>query len=577
VAAAAAVTVMAVLAAVFLARRGEAPVTEVQAPTIAVLPFENQGTVDDEFFVDGVTDEIIARLSNISGLGVISRRSAMHYKETDKTIGEIARELKVNYVLEGTVRWDRSASPERVRITPQLIRVSDDTNIWASTYERDMTDIFALQTDIATQVAKALDVTLMDRERQALASRPTQNMEAYQAFLRGVEQLDAADFSRESFELGVRMFERAVALDPGFALAYARLSEMHARMIHYGYDRSPERLSWAKAAVNRAFELDPELPEAWLALGYYYYWGRRDYDQALVALDTAQEHAPANEDIAIARAYVLRRQGDLRTCAAILERELERSPLDALATVALGETYSTLRRYEEAAAAFERAIELVPDEVYPYTELALVHLRWHGDHEAARQTLARVPTAPNAEFFRVGYLVDIFARDYPAAARSLRAYPEPVIEANAFYRPITLLEGMARQLEGQDGEALAAYRSARVQLEQKLAETPDDFRAHASLGLALAGLGLADQAVQHGERAVALYPLTRDALEAPVLINDLALVLTMTGDLEAALRRLDEVLSIPSIISVEWLRHDPRWAPLRENDGFEELLKRHER
>ncbi len=575
IAAVAALVALTAVAAVILGVRSAAPPAESERPMLAVLPFANLGVAEDQYFADGVTEEIIARLANLGDLGVISRRSTMHYRNTSLSIAEIAAQLGVDYVLEGTIRWDRSGPTDRVRITPQLVRVADDTNLWASNFERELTGIFALQSEIATQVAAALDVTLADRERRALTNQPTGDVDAYQAFLRGAEHLDDPDFSREGFALGVRMFERAVELDPGFALAHARLAELHSRVIHYGYDRSAARLRLAREALDRAFALDPDLPEAWLALGYYHYWGRRDHAAALDALQQARQRAPGDHDVALARAYVLRRQGDLAGAAAIIERELDHSPLDAVATVALGETYGTLRRYDDAARALQRSIDLAPDNAYPYTELALVHLRWHGDVAAARRALARMPAASNTEFCRVGYLTELFARDHAAALARLQACPDTALEANAFYRPVALLAGMAHWLQGDQRRAQVEFAAAREQLETKLAGAPDDFRAHAALGLALAGLGRDADAIRHGQRAVALYPLSRDALEAPVLVVDLALIHAMLGDAEAAATQLESVLAIPSIVSTAWLRHDPRWDRVRDQAPFVALLERH--
>jgi serine/threonine-protein kinase len=571
-----AVVVVAVVALLIgTADRGAAPGGSGE-PMLAVLPFANLGEADDAYFADGMTEEIIARLVNVDGLGVISRRSTMRYRQTDKPIAEIARELDVDYVLEGTVRWDRSQEPERVRITPQLTRVADEVSLWAGNYEHELTGVFTIQAEIAVQVADALDVTLRDTDHRAVNDRLTADIDAYQAYLKGREQLVAPDFSRESFALGVRMFERAIELDPGFAVAHAQLSEMHSRMVHYGFDRSETRQALAKAAVDRAFELDPDLPEAWLALGYYHYWCRRDYGEALAALDVAQRLAPGMDEIVLSRAYVLRRMGDLEGSAALLQDALTRSPLDAAATVSLGETYATLRRYAQAERLIQRAIDLAPDNVYPYTELALLHLRWRGDAAAARRALARIPSAPGAESCRVGHLVELFAGELAAARARLEECPDEILEANAFFRPVSLLEGLTWKLSGDEDPARVALSRAQQQLEARLAEDPDDFRALSALGLALAGLGRAEAAVELGERAVALYPLERDALEAPVIMIDLALIHAMVGQRDVALELLDELLTIPSILSTAWLRHDPRWGVLGEDPAFQALLARHE-
>jgi TolB-like protein/Flp pilus assembly protein TadD len=555
--------------------RGNPVQEETSRQVVAVLPFANLGDAEDEYFADGVTDEITARLSRMQGLGVISRTSASIYKGTQKPVREIGKELNADYIIEGTIRWDKSHAKGRVRITPQLIRVSDDTHVWASNYEREITEIFAVQADIAERIVEALDVTLLEGEQQTLTAQSTQNIDAYHAYLQGMKQLNSTGFSRDSFELGVQMFERAIELDPDYALAYARLSSLHSRVYHYGFDRSDRRLQMARAAVDSAFLLQPDLAEAHLALGYYYYWALRDYELALDSLARAQDHAPNNVEIMQATAYVKRRQGDLGASAELIARSLELSPLDAPAAVTLGETYGTLRQYARGEEYLKRSITLAPDDVYPYTELALLYLRWRGDAAAASAVIQEMPATGNSEYFRVGFLVALLAHDYQAALACLAACPRTVLEAGAFFIPIPLYQGMTLQLMGEAERAQAAFESASLILEEKLRQDPADYRVHSALGITCAGLGRSEDAVRHAERAVDLYPVSRDALEAPVLLIDLALTYTMAGLHEAALERLDYVLSIPSILSAPWLAQDPRWHPLRQHPEFTQLLEKY--
>ena len=571
-----AVAVIAILAVAWLSRRGEAPAgVEAGSRIVAVLPFENLGHEDDEYFAAGITDEITSRLALIDGLDVISRTSARLYAGTRKSLREIGEELGTDYILEGTIRWARSGDAGRVRISPRLIRVANDTQVWTDSYDREVTEIFAVQADIASRIAEALDVTLVARARNALNRRPTESMEAYEAYLLGEREFHSPGFSAESFNLSVQMFERAIELDPNFALAHARLSSINSRVYHYGYDRTPQRLQQAKAAAGRALQLQSDLAEAHLALGHYYYWGTRDYSAALEALDEAQRYAPGLTEVLLTSAYVKRRQGDFDAAIAALEKYRNLSPRDPNGFVALGETYGTMRHYAAAEQAFEHAIALAPDVPYPYTELGLLYLRWRGDAAAARTILEKAPTTGNSEVCRVGYLVELFERNYAAARQRLDTCPGPVLEAGGFYTPVALADAMLYRLENQPEPARGAFDDARVTLEDKLAATPDDHRIEAALGMAYAGLGRVDDATRHGRRAVELYPLSRDALSAPIQTINLALIYTMTGQIDAALSELDAALSIPSILSVAWLRADPRWDALRENPGFEAMLKKH--
>lgn len=551
-----------------------APDPTVDGRIVAVLPFENLGNTEDEYFAAGITDEITSRLASIEGLSVISRTSARVYAGTQKSIPKIGEELGSEFILEGTIRWDQTGGHGRVRISPRLIRVANDTQVWADSYDREVNEIFALQAEIASRIAQALDITLLAEDRQALEIRPTENIEAYHAYLQGLKQLQAPGFGRESFELGVQMFERAIELDPRFALAFAGLSSMNARLYHYGFDRAPERLKRAKLAADRALALQPDLAEAHLAMGHYFYWGTRDYPRALAAFEEAHELNPSMSEVLLSSAYVKRRQGEFDSALALMEKYRILSPMDPNAFVALGETYGALRRYPEAEEAFKRAVALKPDDPYPYTELGLLYLRWRGDVAKAREILARAPFAENGEACRVGYLVEMIGKDYAAALARIDGCSRTVLEAGAFYTPLDLIRGTLLHLAGRDEDAQLAFENALSHLQGRINDIPDDHRLQGALGLAYAGLGKAKEAVLHGERAVALYPLEKDALEAPVQIINLALIHTMLGQGTAAIQQLEQVLSVPSIMSVALLRSDPQWDSLRELPEFEAMLER---
>jgi len=267
---------------------------------LVVLPFENLGPAEDEYFADGITDEITARLASIHGLGIISRQSAMQYKKSEKNAKQIADELGVDYILEGTIQREApSDSNSPVRIRPQFIKASNDMLLWAEVYNGDMSEIFRLQSDVAEQVAQALDITVLEPERRALASRPTENMEAYEYYLRGNEyfRIGSRTELENDFRIAIRMYQNAVKLDPSFALAYAQLSRSHVYMFWWYHDRSEERLAQAKQAVDKAFQLNPNLPEAHVALGHYYYHGHLDYDHAIEQFAMARKRQPNNSEI----------------------------------------------------------------------------------------------------------------------------------------------------------------------------------------------------------------------------------------------------------------------------------------
>ena len=273
----------------------EAPATATRSPErtmLAVLPFENLGSADDEYFADGLTEEITSRLAVMSGLGVISRTSAMQYKENRPPLKQIGKELGVDYVLEGTVRWERPGEgPSRIRVTPQLIRVADDTHLWASRYDRQLEEIFAVQSSIAEEVARELNVTLLEPERQAAEERPTENMEAYQAYLRGMDLWLQPGWDTQRFELSAQMLERAVELDPEFVLPWAQLVSIHGILYAY-YDQTDERRAKSKEALDHALALDPDHPEVRLEEGYYHYYVLSDYQSALEKFEAVEAGAP---------------------------------------------------------------------------------------------------------------------------------------------------------------------------------------------------------------------------------------------------------------------------------------------
>ncbi len=267
----------------------------------------------------------------------------------------------------------------RVRVTPQLIRVADDTHVWSERYDRVLDDIFQVQSEIAEQVIDQLDVTLLEPEREALEARPTENLEAYQAYLRGVAYIFGPDWStQENASLGIEMFERALELDPEFALAFANLSMAHTLFYLEAHDRTDQRLAKAKEAVDRALELQPDLPQAHLAMGYYYYHGYLDYERALEELAIASAALPLNSDIAAAIGYIRRRQGRFDEAIEYQKKALKQSPREADLWMALAETYAMVDKHEDSQIALDRSISLAPDQIGAYLDKAWGLLIWKG-------------------------------------------------------------------------------------------------------------------------------------------------------------------------------------------------------
>ena len=304
-----AATVIILLSAIavwFILEQRSGPASE--AIRLVVLPFENLGPPEDEYFAAGITDAITARLATIRGLAVISRQSAIQYRKRETSPQQIANELRVAYILEGTVQRERPSDPNsRVRIRPQLIKAADDAHVWAQAYDNDMTQVFRVQSDLAGRVVQGLNIALVEHERRALRSRPTENIEAYDYYLRGNDYYHRS-YLETDFKIAISMYEKAVKLDPNFALAYAQLSRCHAMMYWQHYDHTPERIEMAGKTVDRALQLKPDLPEAHLARGHYYYHCQSDWDRALDEFAIAQRSLPNDSDLLSFIGLVQRRQ-----------------------------------------------------------------------------------------------------------------------------------------------------------------------------------------------------------------------------------------------------------------------------
>ena len=542
---------------------------------LAVLPFENLGASEDEYFADGITDEITGKLAAIRELGVISRTSTMLYKHTTKNLREIAKELGVDYVLEGSILWDKGVDTSHVRVLPQLIRVSDDTHLWAETYERPLTGIFALQADIASRIAEAMNVALLGPEHAALETMPTRNLDAYQAYLRGIDYWRRPDYTRENVQLALQMFQRAVELDSTFALAYAHLAFVHAGMYHWGFDATPDRLVRSKAAADRALALQPNLPWAHMALCYYYYWGHRDYDNALRELALAEVGSPNDPEILLVKAAIWRRQGKFKAAVEQMERAFLLNPRNAALPFEIANTYSLLREYASAIEFYDQSISLAPDQIYAYLFKVWTYYAWRGDTSSARATLASIPKQDDDDT-RIGWFwLHVYERDYPAAFGQLG--PMSVVPGIVQDRliPKAQLAGMVYELMNEPDRARAYFDSARVILEKELSVRPDDHRVHSSLGMVYAALGRKDDAIREGKLGVELFPVSKDAWIGPVRVQDLALIYVMVGEYDAALDQIEYLLSIPCRFSVPYLRLDPRYDPLHTLPRYQKLVEKY--
>lgn len=555
---------------------------------LVVLPFENLGPVEAEWFADNMTDEITTRLVGIHPLAVIARQSAFAYKNKKIPARQIAKELSIDYIIRGTIQCELLSDPNEiarelppgpntpVRIRVQLIRAVGDKVEWADSYDGDMYEILTFQSDIAEGVARALDITLLEPERQTLASKPTENTEAYVYYMRGKEY---HRYSEDDLNRAIEMYEIAISLDPDYAQAYAALSFAHTAMYWSFQDRSEERLAKAEKAARRALELDPDLPEARLALGRYYLAGRFDYDSAYeqfaIVLKSHPNHVKALASIGSTQ----KRQGKFEEALVNLKRAYELNPASTFLPDRIAHTLRFLRRYQEEQRYLDRLISLAPDMPRNYVKKAESCLLWQGNIDEARAILddARANTSEAADgFFLIHDLdvtLDIYNSDYHNALNKLLSKPQDFDDMVWFIPNDLRLAEVYRYL-GNEQLAQHYYQSAVAILEEKVAEDPNDCRFHSALGKAYAGLGGREQdAVDEGKLGVKYRPVEKDAHNGPLHLDDLARIYVMVGKYDEAIDILQRLLSMPSELTVPWLRLDPVWDPLHDYPRFKKLIE----
>jgi len=552
---------------------------------IVVLPFENLGPAEEEYFSDGITGAITTRLAGFKDLGVISRQSASQYKGTDKSIRQIGDELGVDYVLEGTIQREKPGDPaSRVRVNPQLVRVADDTNIWAMLYENDMVEVFRVQSEIADSVAKQLDIALLRPKGPKGGKRPTENLEAYDAYLRGQEYVNNYQFSSDPSEIdtAVELLQRAVSLDPGFAEAWAELSRAYREM-HWATGK-PEILPLLEEAASRAQDLAPDLPETHMALGCDDYVNLR-YDQALEHFEAARNARP-NAEILLYNGAALRRLGRWEEALARFEEAHRLAPRDySIQYDGLGNTLSLMGRFEEAKRHYDRAISLTPDVPDAYLDMAYFLMTSTGDVGAAKRVLRTM--AERTDLTQVALTaqgqvfvpaIRIFPETYSEAFDAFDAGP---VERFSRKRPaliawVHLAQALLAETRGDSRTAHARYDSARVHYERVIRS--DLLSAyiciyHANLGLAYAGLGRGEDAIRHGKEAVRLLPPTKDAVMGNDLGRNLAEIHLKCDEPDAAIDLLETLLRVSPIVTPELLRVDPVWDPLRKDPRFQALVE----
>jgi TolB-like protein/Flp pilus assembly protein TadD len=569
------------IAGFFLLPRADATKME---KSIAVLPFENfSDKSENAFFADGIQDDILTNLSKIGDLKVISRTSVMSYRGKPKSVRQIGKELGVSAILEGSVRREGN----RVRVNVQLINTANDEHIWAEDYDRELTDVFAIQTDLAQKIAHELRAQLSPSEQQRMTRRPTENGEAYLAFVEA-HNLNVSLDDREKLQQAQQLYERAIELDPQYVLAIANLSILHS-WIYHNFEPTEAERERARKYADQALQLAPDSPEAHLARGYSLYYGAQDFEGALREFAIAQEGLPNNAQVYLVIGAIQRRQGRWKESTANLEKAVELNPKDAWPLQNLYFNYQMQREFEAAARVLDRALALSPLSPALHSIRTQLAIAAHGDLNVFRAELAEFEQAKAAGKFKNNPEVLVYAlvgkanllmleRKYQEVIETVRQYPaEETKEKPHSVIEAALLEGAALDKLGKAAEARAAFERAKTRAEVALKEAPDEPSRHKLLALALAHLGEKETAIAEAKRAVALRPESRDAFEGPGYTIGLAEVYALTGENAKAIELLDGLLSRPSDLTVHVLKLDPVFDSLRNDPGFQNLLAKYEK
>jgi eukaryotic-like serine/threonine-protein kinase len=561
----------------FAWRRTHATTTEESTgpKRIAVLPFENLGDSADAYFADGMTDEVRGKLSQVAGLAVIARTSSNEYRKTTKLPQQVARELGADYLLTATVRWEKVAGgPSRVRVSPELMRVEPGaapTTKWQQGFDASLTDVFQVQADIATKVASALDVALGDSARHQLAAKPTANLAAYDAFLKGQAVLETMGWADPAnLRRAIGFYEQAVTLDSAFVPAWAQLALARARL-YYNSTPTPERAAQARQAAERTQALAPDQPEAKEALADYYVNVLLDNQRALAAYEAALKLAPNNVDLLGSLALTEQALGNWEASLPLLVKASELDPRSAATHRRMALTLIYLRRYPEARAAMDRALAVGPsnfDNILREVMLALAQGDLTGAQAVVRKTITAVD--PTAMLAFIAVYQDLYWVLDDAQQQQLLTLPVSAFDNDR--GSLAIVRTQTYHLRGNLALARVYADSARLALEEQLRATPGDGQRHVFRGLALAYMGRKPEAIAEGKRAVELWPISRDSYNGAYLQHQLVRIYLLVGEPEKALDQLEPLLKMPYYLSPGWLRIDPTFAPLKGNPRFERLI-----
>jgi TolB-like protein/Tfp pilus assembly protein PilF len=547
--------------------------------SVAVLPFQNLSSdPENAYFADGIQEEVLTRLAKIGDLKVISRTSTQQYQSEPGNLEEIAKQLGVANILEGSVQ----KAGNQVRVNVHLVNVQTGSQLWAETYDRKLSDIFVVESEIAKRIAESLQATLTGREEQALAARPTENPDAYDAYLRGLAYEAGSNYSSDALMKAIDSYERAVQLDPNFALAWARLSGAHALLYVNRVDTSAACRDAAKRALENAQKLQPNAPETLLFTGYYQYWVLHDYGMAKATFERVSKILPGNSEVLYALAAIARSEGSWDESLTYWERGLALSPRNTALLTEVAFTYAALRQFPTAIKLYDRALDILPNELYLMASKAAIY-QAEGNLQEAGKLLAQINPQTNSDAaVRIKLTQLRLERNQAEVTRFLQARHAQLhftSEIDKGSKQVGL--ALARRIFGDTGPAKAAAEQARNTLEPIKKEQPDNAFVAAALAVAYAILDEKDLAMKEAERAITLVPSSKDRLSGPGFEENLALVEMLIGENDRAISILTRLLQTPyggwlyspAPITPALLRLDPIWDPLRAEPDFQKLCQ----
>jgi TolB-like protein len=563
---------------------GPAAIRNIPEKSIAVLPFENlSDDKENEYFAAGVHNDILSNLAKVADLKVISRTSVQQFKSGTRNLREIGLALGVAHILEGTAR----RAGNRIRVNAQLIDARSDAQLWGETFDREITDLFALQSELAQRISQELRANLSAREKTNLQTHPTRDILAYELFLRARELFHWAG-SGYSYDKGadaLRLIDEAIKRDPQFALAYGLASRLHSELFWFGYDKSASRLEKAKAAADAALELQPDLGEAHLAKAFYYYYGFRQYDVAQKHVTDAIRAIPNDADVLNTAGAIARRVGRWNEAASSLEQARDRDPRNLSVLWSLFESYLALHEYTKADGTVNDALSVSPAADFFVLARNAIALFRDGDTAPLRSALRKLPRSfdPGGATSTIALRLSLMERDVEEADRVLAACRHEKLDDNGlsgvagaldgYTVPKSWYAGLIAQARGNESSARAAFEQAKQAVRDDLLQSPNDAKTLAMLALIHAAVGEKNEALGAAKRAGELLPIAKDSFDGPILATTLAAVSAKLGEKDSAIRQLESLVGVPNGPTPGTLRVEPEWDSLRDDSRFKKLAE----